>query len=302
MNESIFRSPKWLRNFIDFEVNTGGDIKGEPSESQKRKNILKEWDARWKETPISQFKDFFSDIYQVVVKNDYNGYLLSSDVEEIRKRYQGDMSIWEKYDKWIEDRKRKEREKERERIEQDRLRKIIDDLYNALFDDFKKSPYSDKIKWVTIKATIRITYRFENNKVFQMQDEWIDYDGDSYNLGIVSRNKFTRLMNDMIKFSRKRPTEQSSNNNNNNNNRTNYKSKSSNPYADHPKGGIYQTLKDTIKLRKEQLSKLSKDDPERRVLENELSAAERAFNNLKKKYQFENIVNYSYFLHSSSPI
>lgn len=25
MNESVFRSPKWLRNFIDFEVNTGVD-------------------------------------------------------------------------------------------------------------------------------------------------------------------------------------------------------------------------------------------------------------------------------------
>lgn len=36
-NESVIRSPKWMRNFLDFEINTGEDIKGEPSESRKRK-------------------------------------------------------------------------------------------------------------------------------------------------------------------------------------------------------------------------------------------------------------------------
>jgi hypothetical protein len=37
MNESVIRSPKWLRNFVDFEVNTGDDIKGEPSKRMKKK-------------------------------------------------------------------------------------------------------------------------------------------------------------------------------------------------------------------------------------------------------------------------
>jgi hypothetical protein len=36
MNEGVVRSPKWLRNFVDFEINTGEDIKGEPSEKRKR--------------------------------------------------------------------------------------------------------------------------------------------------------------------------------------------------------------------------------------------------------------------------
>lgn len=27
INEGIYRSPKWLRNVIDFEINTGQDIK-----------------------------------------------------------------------------------------------------------------------------------------------------------------------------------------------------------------------------------------------------------------------------------
>jgi FtsZ-interacting cell division protein YlmF len=37
MNEAVLRSPKWLRNFVDFEVSTGEDIKGEPSKKMKQK-------------------------------------------------------------------------------------------------------------------------------------------------------------------------------------------------------------------------------------------------------------------------
>jgi len=37
MNEGIYRSPKWLRNIADFEINTGDDIKGEPSKKMQKK-------------------------------------------------------------------------------------------------------------------------------------------------------------------------------------------------------------------------------------------------------------------------
>lgn len=36
-NEAIYRSPKWLRNFLDYEVATGKDIKGEPSKRTKER-------------------------------------------------------------------------------------------------------------------------------------------------------------------------------------------------------------------------------------------------------------------------
>jgi hypothetical protein len=36
-NEAIYRSPKWLRNFLDFEIASGKDIKGEPSLKMKSK-------------------------------------------------------------------------------------------------------------------------------------------------------------------------------------------------------------------------------------------------------------------------
>jgi len=37
LSESVYRSPKWLQKFADFEFRTGEDIKGEPSEKQKEK-------------------------------------------------------------------------------------------------------------------------------------------------------------------------------------------------------------------------------------------------------------------------
>ena len=37
LNEAIYRSPKFLRNFLDFEINTGSDIKGEPSKKELKR-------------------------------------------------------------------------------------------------------------------------------------------------------------------------------------------------------------------------------------------------------------------------
>ncbi len=34
MNEGVYRSPKWLRKFIDYELHTGEDIKGKVSKKR----------------------------------------------------------------------------------------------------------------------------------------------------------------------------------------------------------------------------------------------------------------------------
>jgi hypothetical protein len=47
LNEAKFRSPKWLRNYVDFEVNTGDDISGEPSK-RKADKLEKERQAKLK--------------------------------------------------------------------------------------------------------------------------------------------------------------------------------------------------------------------------------------------------------------
>jgi hypothetical protein len=61
MNESILRSPKWLRNIADFEINTGDDIKGEPSIKKQKKldaeRLRKEEEyARLKEEEIKRIE------------------------------------------------------------------------------------------------------------------------------------------------------------------------------------------------------------------------------------------------------
>ena len=66
LNEGKFRSPKWLRNYVDFEVNTGDDISGEPSKRKTAKMVFPvpappsiitaSWSASASETSIC-FKD-----------------------------------------------------------------------------------------------------------------------------------------------------------------------------------------------------------------------------------------------------
>ncbi len=88
MNESVIRSPKWLRNFVDFEVNTGEDIKGEPSkrrqkkidfeESEKRRKaeeerLHKEWQKREdekkrKEREDKEDSDKFDELFLMVIR------------------------------------------------------------------------------------------------------------------------------------------------------------------------------------------------------------------------------------------
>ena len=48
LSEAVYRSPKWLQRFADFEFRTGEDIKGEPSEKQKEK-IRKQQEQQRKE-------------------------------------------------------------------------------------------------------------------------------------------------------------------------------------------------------------------------------------------------------------
>lgn len=69
-------------------------------------------------------------------------------------------------------------------------------------------------------------------------------------------------------------------------------------WKDHPKGAMYQNLKDTVKLREEQLKKATGSD--RTALENELNAAKRMLDNLNKKYQFENLQSFFDFCQLNS--
>lgn len=150
MNEAIYRSPEWLRKFADFELRTGKDLNKE-----EHKNSKSEWDKRWSETDESLFVEFYKEVYPKDSRERYRNIIWSSDLEDIRNRYRGDFEIWTKFDIWLKQKRVRDREKadreeaeRREKLrkeqEQERIAKVLDDLYDSLVSDFRKAPYRDK--------------------------------------------------------------------------------------------------------------------------------------------------------------
>jgi len=83
MNESVIRSPKWLRNFVDFEINTGNDIKGEPSkkiqkkiESERLKKEIEQKKAKEEKRRQEEKEesDKFHELFLISIKYIYSNY------------------------------------------------------------------------------------------------------------------------------------------------------------------------------------------------------------------------------------
>ena len=271
INESVYRSPKWLRNFVDFEVNTGDDIKGEPS----KKAILKAWDQRWEDVDRATFNYFYKENYD---RNAY--YLTSTELEKIRKSLRGDMSVWDKFDKWLpghkqrekereararqwerEEREKREKERQRQREEQRRkeqkqkeIENELDDLFNLMISDFRKYPYNDKFSTPTVNGETAFYYTFEGGRMVKIEGNKIHWNSSVYTVGNLTRVRFIKLANEMIRSAR---TRTSSGGQRNYSSGESQRSKQRKSHTGHPKEPLYNTLKQTIKQREEQLSKMS---------------------------------------------
>lgn len=245
--EAKYRSPKWLRNFIDYEVNTGEDIKGEPSkkriaELEKEKEIELKRQADLKEKA-------------------------SRDAYNIRRE------------------KERQEQINRERKKQEEIDRDINTLYYSIISDFTKARYSDKIKTPRIGGIIEFHYTFEDGRTIKLRGKNIQFGDITYTLGVSTRSKFVSLANEMTRKATSRPTNQSK-----------YTSQSGSTKSNsHPKSNLYNTLKLTIKQREEQLSKLTKNDPNRVSLENELENAKNKVKEMKVKYHFENLKSFNEF-------
>lgn len=279
-NEAKYRSPEWLRNFVDFEVNTGEDIKGEPSKRKAAKLEKEKQDklrAEAKKRAEAREK-----------------------AEKERKEQQ------DRYNAW--------RKQADEKEEQDRIERDLNTLYRSIITDFSSARYSDKISTPQRNGKTAFYYTFENGKVMRMYKSATDnrYQLESethiYTLGAIWSEKFIRLANEMIDKGGARPRRSgydrydsygsksgSSGSSGRSSGSSQQRSSSTPPkWRDHPKGAMYQNLKDTVKLREEQLKRSSGSDKE--ALQNELNAAKRMLDNLNKKYSFEsNIQNFSQF-------
>jgi hypothetical protein len=303
LKEAVYRSPKWMRNFIDFEVNTGKDIKGEPS----KRAILKEWDKRWKECNNSSAKTReFIEFYSLEIEGArWSRYISSSELDEIRLKHRGDMAIWEKFDKWLpkyrkdkkESEERYRRERERERYEneqkQQKIKKDLDDLYSAIVKDFSNNPYFDKYSTQIRNGNVCFDYKFENGDTFNICGYKITYKKSTYTVGTTSKDRFVKLCNNISQHGRKRPggskSWSSGSGSGSSDSGSRYSSKTK---SDDPNRARYDKLVDNIKLREEQLKKMSKTDKERTALENELDNYKRAAERMKTKHKFENIKSF----------
>lgn len=282
LNEGVYRSPKWLRKFMDYEVSTGDDIKGKKSkksirleEEKKKKEILKKWDNKWKNIDPVEFREFFKEVYPKETLRYFSGYVSSYDLPKIEKEYRGDFIFLKKFDKWKSDKVKKEQEHER-------VKKELDDLFKYLVDDFSSNQYNDKYETSRENGNVCFIYTFENGDDFKMCDNKITYKNSKFTVGLIYRNKFISLCNEIAGKGKRRPG-----------GRKSY-SKSKRTYDD-PNRNRYEKLKDNIKLREEQINKLPKLDSERKFLENELDNYKRALKRMKDKYQFEHIINFQNF-------
>lgn len=81
-------------------------------------------------------------------------------------------------------------------------------------------------------------------------------------------------------------SDSSSKSNQRKNTTTNTNTKSKNTHSTHPKWSLYEMLVKTANARKEHLIRVSKNDPSRANLENELRAVEGKIRLFKEKYKF----------------
>jgi hypothetical protein len=281
LNEAKFRSPKWLRNFVDFEVNTGDDISGAPSKRKAAKLEKEKQDklrAEAKKRAEAREK-----------------------AEKDRKEQQ------DRYNAW--------RKQADERELQEKIERELNTLYRSIISDFTSARYSDKISTPQRNGKTAFYYTFENGKVIRMYKSATDnrYQLESethiYTLGSIWSGKFIDLANEMIKKGTSRPasgrsgydrydsyggSRSSGSSGSSGSSQQQRKANTPPKWKDHPKGAMYQNLKDTVKLREEQLKRASGSD--REALQNELNAAKRMLDNLNKKYSFEsNIQNFAQF-------
>ena len=153
MNEAVYRSPKWLKKYLDFELHTGEDINGKVSKREIREEARrkkeeaaefqnknnKEWERRWnRESETKDFQKFYREWLPGDLEFQYSVY--SSDLRKIKDKWLHNFELWNRFDVWI----KKENDLKKKEKEQERIKKELDDLYNSLFKDYNHNQYDDK--------------------------------------------------------------------------------------------------------------------------------------------------------------
>jgi hypothetical protein len=297
LSESVYRSPKWLQKFADFEFRTGEDIKGDPSEKQKEK-IRKEEERLRKEREEKERqaereekeRRSRSEFERMQRERKERQARIEREEKERRARMEFEGVKRERAQREAEENKKREQEK---------IENKLQDLFNRLVRDFQNAPYSDKIETPRVGGEVTFKYRFENGWTFEVVGNKVTYTDDKYRhgytVGLIWRKKFVDLANEMMSKQKRRPSGY----------RSSYdydkkKSEPSSTYKETPKTGNpqrdrYNLLNDKIRIREEDLKKMDKNDPNRSALENELNSYKRVRDKMKSDYKFENLKTFELF-------
>lgn len=174
-----------------------------------------------------------------------------------------------KHDKQEHDEKMKKAE--REKIEQEKIASELNYLLQLIINDWNASIYPDKIDTPGIN---KVEYRFENGDRVILIDRTLEHHTSrqkiTYRIGLIHRAKFVAAFNRIVQIVNNGEAKKRMRGNRN---PVNGSSQSYNP-SSNPRQKKYDLLMQTIKLRRENLMKMDKNDPDRAAMEFELSVAE----------------------------
>jgi len=171
---------------------------------------------------------------------------------------------------------------------------VMDEVFalaERIARDWKLNRYTDKVSTRNYRGKVSLYYRFEDGTDLEFNNSY----GERHMIHTTRTQKITytlspstwaqmvSLMNTLV--------EQCNNGIAKDRGRTRTKpsgssSQTTNPHANHPKWEKYYNLTQTIEARKDNLAKMSKNDPDRPQLENELNVAKTTAKKLKEKYNF----------------
>ncbi len=165
------------------------------------------------------------------------------------------------------------------KVDQERITAELNQLRASIIEDWNSAVFADKISTDTPGTVI---YRKENGDVITVRGNVIEVKSStqrcSYTVGALHRYGFVVILNRMIEIINAGNLE--------------YREDEYQPNvcgskkktSDNPKRDLYETLMETIRLRKVSLQGMSYSDENRPALENELRVAERKANKMKLEY------------------
>lgn len=176
--------------------------------------------------------------------------------------------VYASKNKELELRKKREKERleeEKREREQNSLKNEIDNIKRRIREDFQRFPYSDKLK--TTDGKIR--YTFENKNWVEVSRGQIVYETNThrvgYGVGLLTDLEFHLLFTEIFSIAKRR-----------NASATN---------SGDARWKRYYTIMETIALRKESLSKMKHNDPDRDELVYELRVAEAKAKKIKEEIE-----------------